>query len=72
MVASNLEAESASPIKVGYGLAARTALQNVKQDLATKEVEQRVRSELESKDLRESFNILGKTTKVGDKEEPMN
>ena len=68
MVASNLEAESSSPLKVDYGLAARTALQNVKQDLATKEVEQWVRSELESTYLRESFNILGKTTKVEDKE----
>ena len=53
-----------------YGLAARTALQNVKQDLATKEVEQWVRSELESTDLRESLNVLGKTTKAEDKEEP--
>ena len=64
VVASNLEAESSSPLKVDYGLAARTALQNVKQDLATKEVEQWVRSELESTDLRESFNVLGKTTQV--------
>ena len=70
VVASNLEAESASPLKVDYGLAARTALQNVKQELATKEVEQWVRSELESTDLRENFNILGKTTKIEDKEEP--
>ena len=70
VVASNLEAESSSPLKVDYGLAARTALQNVKQDLITKEVEQWVRSELESTDLRESFNILGKTTIVEDKEEP--
>ena len=70
VVASNLEAESSSPLKVDYGLAARTALQNVKQDLATKEVEQWVRSELESTDLRKSFSILGKTTKVEDKEEP--
>ena len=70
VVASNLEAESASPLKVDYGLAAKTALQNVIQELATKEVEQWVRSELESTDLRESFNILGKTTKIEDKEEP--
>ena len=70
VVASNLEAESASPLKVDYGLAARTALQNVKQELATKEVEQWVRSELESTDLRENFNILGKTTEKEDKEEP--
>ena len=70
MVASNLEVDSASPLKVDYGLAARTALQNVKQELATKEVEQWVRSELESTDLRENFNLLGKTTKKKDKEEP--
>ena len=70
VVASNLEAESASPLKVVYGLAARAALQIVKQELATKEVEQWVRSELESTDIRESFNILGKTTEKEDKEEP--
>ena len=69
VVASNLEAESASPLKVDYGLAARTALQNVKQELAMKEVKQWVSSELESTELRESFNILCKTTKIEDKEE---
>ena len=58
VVASSLEAESAGPLKVDYGLAARTALQNVQQELATKEVEQWVRSELESTDLREKFDIL--------------
>ena len=51
VAAWNLEAESVSPLKVDYGLAARTALQNVKQELATKEVEQYVRSEVESTDL---------------------
>ena len=40
VVASSLEAESAGPLEVDYGLAARTALQNVQQELATKEVEQ--------------------------------
>ena len=53
-----------------YGLAAKTALQNAKQELATKEVEQWVRSELESTDLRANFNILGKTKEKEDKEEP--
>ena len=70
VVASSLEAESASPLKVDYGLAARTALQNFKQELATKEVEQWVRSELESTDVREKFSILSKTTEEGDKQEP--
>ena len=63
VVASSLEAESAGPLKVEYGLAARTALQNVQQELATKEVEQWVRSELESTDLGEKIDILTKTTK---------
>ena len=70
VVASNLEVESAGPLKVYYGLAARTALQNVKKELATKEVEQWVRSELESTDLWEKFNILTKTTEEEDKQEP--
>ena len=51
-------------------MAARKALQNVKQELVTKEVEQWVRSELESTDLREKFNILSKTTEEEDKQEP--
>ena len=63
VVASSLEAESAGPLKVDYGLAARTALQKVQQELATKEVEQWVRSELESTDLWEKFDFLSKTTK---------
>ena len=70
VVDSSLEAESASPLKVDYDLAAKTALQNVKQELATKEVEQWVRSELESSDLREKFNILSKTTQEEDKQGP--
>ena len=68
VVASSLDAESACPLKVDYGLAARTALQNVQQELATKGVEQWVRSELESTDLREKFDILEKTTKEEDKQ----
>ena len=63
VVASSLEAESAGPLKVDYGFAARTALQNVQQELAAREVEQWVRSELESTDLWEKFSILSKTTK---------
>ena len=49
-IAWSLEAESVGALKVDYGLAARTALQ---QELATKEVEQWVRSELENTELRE-------------------
>ena len=53
-----------------HGLAGRTALQNVQQELATKEVEQWVSSELESTDLREKVVILRKTTKEEGKQEP--
>ena len=70
VIASSLEAESAGPLKVDYGLAARTALQKVQQELATKEVEQCVRSELESTDLWEKIDNLRKTTKGEDKQEP--
>ena len=70
VVASNMEVESAGPLKVDYGLAVRTLLQNVKQELATKEVEQWLRSELESTDLREKFIILSKTPEKEDKQEP--
>ena len=69
VVASSLEAESAGPLKVDYGLAARTALQNVQQELATKEVEQWVRLELKSTDLWGKFDFLSKTTKE-DTQEP--
>ena len=48
-IASNSETASASTLKVDYGLTAWTALQKVQQDIATKEVEQWVRSELKKK-----------------------
>ena len=70
VVALSLEAESAGPLKMDYGLAARTALQNVQQELATKEFEQWVSLELESIDLWEKFGILGKTTEEEDKQGP--
>ena len=53
VVASSLEAESAGPLKV----------ENIQQELATKEVELWVGLELESTDLREKFDILGKQRK---------
>ena len=68
-IASSLEAKSARALKVDYGLAARTALQNVKQELATKEVEQWVRSELENTERREKFDILGRSMKEEDNQE---
>ena len=44
-IASNQEAESTGALKVDYGQASWTALQNVQQELATKEVEKWARSE---------------------------
>ena len=70
VIVSSLEAESAGLLKLNYGLAAGSALQNVQQELATKEVQQWIRSELESTYLREKMNSLGKTTKEEDKREP--
>ena len=60
-IALSLETDSTSALKVDYGQAARTALQNVQPELATKEVEQWVRSELKNTELREKLEILGKT-----------
>ena len=57
VVASSLEAESTGPLKVDNGLAARKALQNVQKELATKEVEQWVRSEVERTDLQEKMTF---------------
>ena len=62
-IASSLEAGSTGALKVDYGLAAQTALQNVQQKLATKKVEQWVRSELENTDRREKLDILERSTK---------
>ena len=56
-IASSLEAESASALKVDYGLVAWTSLQIVQQELATKEIEQWVRSELENTELRENLTL---------------
>ena len=69
-IASSLEAEPASALKLNYGLAAPTALQKVQQELDTKELEQWVRSELENTELREKLDILEKTSKEEDKQKP--
>ena len=58
-IASRLEAESAGALKVDYGLAAQTALENVQQELVTKEVKQWERSDLEDTDRRDKLDILG-------------
>ena len=57
--ASSLEAESTGALKTDYGPAERSTLQNVQQELAIKEVEQWVRSELENTERREKRDILG-------------
>ena len=55
-IASSLAAESAGALKVDYGLAGRTAIQNAQQELATEEVEQWIRSELENTELCEKIH----------------
>ena len=50
-------------------MAARTELQNVQQELATREVEQWVRFELENTELRGKLDILEKEAKEEDNEE---
>ena len=62
-IASSLDAESASAPKKDYGLAARTAIQNVQQELATIQAKLWVRSELENIELYRKLDILEKTTK---------
>ena len=69
-IAPSLEAESASVLKIDYGLAARTALQNVQQEIVTKEVEQWLRSEQETTELREKLDILEKAAKGENNQEP--
>ena len=64
------DAESASAFKVDYGRAARTALQINQQGLATKEVEQWMRSELENTELRVTLVIPEKTAKEKDNQKP--
>ena len=71
-IASSLEAESTGALKKDYGLAEHTALQNALQELATKEVEEWVRSELENTERREKLDILGRSTKEEDNQEPRN
>ena len=72
VIASSLEAESTGPLKVYYGLAARTSLQIVQQEIATKEVEQWVRSELESTDIWEKLTFWGKQRKERTNKSPEN
>ena len=57
------------PAQGGLWLGGEDSVTEFQQELATKEVEQWVRSELESTDLWEKFDILGKTTKEEDKQE---
>ena len=62
-IATSLEAAPAIALKVGYDPAARTALQKIQQELATKEVEQLVRSELENTESCEKLDTLEKSVR---------
>ena len=65
-IALSLDAVPAKTLKVDFGLAARTALQKVPQELATSEVE------LENAELREKLDALEMTVKAEDHEKPKN
>ena len=65
-IASSLEEDSTGALKLDYGLLARTALRNVQQVLATKEVEQWVRLQLENTERCERLDILERSTKDED------
>ena len=65
-IALSLDAVPAKTLKVDFGLAARTALQKVPQELATSEVE------LENAELREKLDALETTVKAEDHEKPKN
>ena len=67
-IASNLAAVSANMLKVDYGLASRTVLQKVQQELVTKDVKQWVSSELQKTELRGKLDTLKKTHKTEKKE----
>ena len=69
-IALSLKEESVGALKGDYGLAARTALQNVQQKLVPEEVEQCVRSKLENTELREKLDILRRATHKEDNQEP--
>ena len=70
-VSSILDAVSAKSLKVDFGLAVSTALQKFQQDLATKEIEQWMRSELEKTEQREKLGTIEKTPKLEKKEIPI-
>ena len=57
-------------LKMDCSPAARTALRKIQEELALKEVEQWVRSELENTVLRENLDALEKTVKAEDNQEP--
>ena len=63
-IASSLETVPAKALKEDFVLADRTALQKIQRNLATIDLEQRARSELEKTELRKNLGALEKTVKV--------
>ena len=49
------EAENKNPLAINYEKEAAEAINKVKQDLATKEIEQRLKHEIERQKLNETF-----------------
>ena len=54
-VKSALEAEARNSLEIDYEKAAAEAINKVKQDLATKEIEQRLKQEIDSQKLNETL-----------------
>ena len=55
-VKNAIEAENKNPLEINYKKAAAEAINKVKQDLATKEIEQRLKQEIERQKLNETLS----------------
>ena len=56
-VKNAIEAENRNPLEINYEKAAEEAINKVKQDLATKEIEQRLKQEIERQKLNETLSM---------------
>ena len=56
-VKNAIEAENKNPLEINYEKAAAEAINKVKQDLATKEIEQRLKQEIERQKLNETLSM---------------
>ena len=56
-VKNAIEAENRNPLEINYEKAAAEVINKVKQDLATKEIEQRLKQEIERQKLNETLSL---------------